>query len=107
MAPVGDEPSPDASRTVFLAADVVDKAGITFGNIEPKMLSHDISARGQILLLPGKRAVAAVMMVLLRASADHMMADLACPRSTTRIGLRTRAVSARCMGRTAYRAHVR
>ena len=62
LAPESDEPSPDASRTVFLAADVVEGAGITFGSIEPKMLSHDISARGQILLLPGKRAVAAVMM---------------------------------------------
>jgi cobalt-zinc-cadmium efflux system membrane fusion protein len=47
---------------VVLSADVVEKAGITFGVIDYKMLSHDISARGQILLLPDKQANVSVMM---------------------------------------------
>ncbi len=53
--------SPEKRNGLVLSADVVEKAGITFGVIDYKMLSHDISARGQILLLPDKRANVSVM----------------------------------------------
>ena len=47
---------------VVLQASVLESAGITFGSIDLQMLSHDISARGQILLLPDKRANVSVLM---------------------------------------------
>ena len=54
--------TPAKEDGVVLSRDVVEKAGITFGVIDYKMLSHDISARGQIQLLPDKRANVSVMM---------------------------------------------
>jgi len=55
-----EKPSPLSS--VVLPAEVVESAGITFGNMELKMLSHDINARGQIIVLPDHKAVVSVMM---------------------------------------------
>ncbi len=50
------------SRQVVLASEIVENAGITFGKIEPHLLSHDISARGQVVLLPDHKAQVAVLM---------------------------------------------
>ncbi len=55
------EKGPD-SREVVLPSDRLASAGITFGTIEPHMLSYDINARGQIILLPDQRAQVSVLM---------------------------------------------
>lgn len=46
---------------IILNAEAVKIAGIKFGIIESKLLSHDVNARGQIQLLPQKVALVSVM----------------------------------------------
>lgn len=56
------EAVPVADSGIVLSKKAMELAGITFGVIDLKELSHDVSARGQITLLPENIAIASVMM---------------------------------------------
>lgn len=47
---------------IKLSQDKISRAGISFGKIEQKTLSHDVSARGQIIIPPEDHASVSVMM---------------------------------------------
>ncbi|MCF8405561.1 MAG: efflux RND transporter periplasmic adaptor subunit [Bacteroidales bacterium] len=50
------------ANTISFSKSVMDKNHITLGHIEQKTLSKDISARGQVVLLPEKMADVSVLM---------------------------------------------
>lgn len=56
------ETTPVHSGGIVLSQDKVKRAGIEFGKIEKALLSHDVNARGQIIILPQNKASVSVMM---------------------------------------------
>lgn len=61
VKPPADTGSP-SDGGIVLSAAAVEQAGITFGLIEDKKLSHDVSARGMIVLLPEDVAIVSALM---------------------------------------------
>ena len=64
QAETGDKEEPRAASDggVVLSKEKITRAGITLGQIEKKILSFDVSARGQIIIPPNDMASVSVMM---------------------------------------------